>query len=155
MKTVSALAIAAALIGTPTLALAQATPPTLAPGLNQNLNNGNVLEDDVNGTDDQDQFIENLSTADFTSAVGALDDATNVTIIPVAEAAGTFNRVQPTDLDILRGRVSASVKAMQALEAAGFTVDQIVSIDAAGDGSVTLFVDRELMVEEMEEDEVS
>jgi len=141
MKIISAIAAAALMtVATPALVLAQAAPATLAPGTNDTTIIGTTPDDNMRGSDSQNNFIENITVSNFTDAVSVLDRASSVSIIHSnADQASAFN-LKDSDLSALRAHISSSSKAMQALQGAGLTADQVVGIDAAGDGSVTLYV---------------
>src|SRR5687767_5404104 len=75
------LALAAILaLGTSGAALAQGTPETLAPGLD----NTQVNDNEPIGADDYDDFITNFESADFTSAADVLDRANSVVVIKLS-----------------------------------------------------------------------
>ena len=138
MNKLTAIAIAAMLsVSTP--AFAQ-TATTLSPGATDP-----ALP--TQGNADFNMFIEGFSSADFTSAYDELDSASSVALIKLsgmanADAAlvGDAFGARANDITALREKVAASPKAMQALDVAGLTADSVVAIQAAADGSITLYV---------------
>ncbi len=137
------LALAAILaLGTSGAALAQGTPETLAPGLD----NTQVNDNEPIGADDYDDFITNFESADFTSAADVLDRANSVVVIKLSSLndfdEGAFNTAldsRASDVALLQTRINANPKAMAAVQGAGVTAEDIVAIEAAGDGSVVLY----------------
>jgi len=140
MKKLSVIALAAVLsMGTPALVFAQQAQ-TLAPSTNA----AAATETNQN---DFNAFIAGIAGTDFTTALDTLESANSVTLIKVSTMANADQSKLGPALDAassnvkqLQDRVSSSDKAMQALKGAGLTAAQVVGIQAAGDGSVTLYV---------------
>jgi hypothetical protein len=137
MKTITAISLAALLsLGAPGLALAQASPTPLG--------TDNAL---VTGSNDVDTFMKGIGSADFTSAMSVLSSANSIVVIPISGMDGAnqdqFNTTmtsQQANIQSLQDRVSQNPKALQVLQASGYSADQVVGIDAAADGSVQLYV---------------
>ena len=137
MKKLAIIALAAAMLSAP--AFAQ-TATTLSPG-----SNPTSLPTDTDN--DFGKFMESFTAADFNSAYDDLDSAQSVSVIKLSGMANANAKsfqdgyaAKESDVATLRGRLSNNVAAKAALESAGFTIDQVVAIDAEGQGSVTLYV---------------
>lgn len=136
MKKIGFIAVAA-LLATP--AFAQ-VPQTLAPS-----SNPDGLPTESNS--DQGMFVQGIGRADFTASFDTIDTATSVTIVRVADLPSTTSKslldgfaARPDDVAALHPAIQRNQFAMSALEAAGFTLDDIVGVEASEEGVVTLYV---------------
>lgn len=99
------------------------------------------------GFTDFDMFLEELGKADFTSVTVGLDVAPSFKVVklstlPNADAEKLRDAITTHQDDIaqLGDRIEANAKAKAALEAEQLSPDDVVWIDSAADGIVTIYV---------------
>lgn len=100
------------------------------------------------GIADFGMFLDEFGKADFTSATVGLDVAPSFKVVKLstlkeADQAKLQDVLRPLEKDVadLGGKVWANAKAKAALEAEQMTADDVVWIDRAADGIVTIYVD--------------
>jgi hypothetical protein len=94
-----------------------------------------------------DTLITTMDTA-ATIDLAAVTDATTVNFVTVsslqdADPAALDTKLQEmsADMTTLHASIEANAALKSKIEAAGYTVDKVISVEAAADGSYNFFVD--------------
>jgi hypothetical protein len=122
------------------------TPPlTTTDNQNADANANMAAQTSVGGVADFDTFLKNFSAADFTSAPGKIDIATEFKVVKLsslanADAAKMKGAAEPhaQDLASLQARIEGNAKAKAALEANGLKSSDVMWIDST-DNVVTIY----------------
>jgi hypothetical protein len=128
MFKIHAAALAAILALAPAAVLAQAP---MVPG------SQDPADPAIDFNETPDVSVTGVRDSDFTTSLSILGESTNFSIVEVG-ADGAFSAGANTPA--LQDSVAQNQWAMRALQAAGLGPENVVGIDAAGDGSVTLYV---------------
>ena len=99
---------------------------------------------------DMNEIISGIGSVRYLKDAGKVDSASSVRVVRLSSLAGaermagrlaTAESSQHRAIDYLRGNLASNPIAVTAIRNFGFTLDNIVSLTLAGDGSAVLFAD--------------
>jgi hypothetical protein len=99
---------------------------------------------------DLNSIISGIGSTRYLKDAGRVDGASSVRVVRLSSLAGaermaerlaTAESIKARDIDYLRANLANNPIAVTAIRNFGFTLDDIVSLTLAGDGSAVLFAD--------------